>query len=53
MSELEDKELPQEEGSKDYVENGKNRLIVKCKFCGSKILDKKAATYITQEVMST
>lgn len=52
MSELEKKELPQEEDSKDYVEDGKNKLIVKCKFCGSKILDKKVAKHITQEVMS-
>lgn len=52
MSELENKELLQEEGSKDYVEDGKNKFIVKCKFCGSKILDKKVAKYITQEVTS-
>lgn len=52
MSDLENKELPKEEGSKDYVEDGKNKLIVKCKFCGSKILDKKVAKYITQEVIS-
>lgn len=52
MSELENKELPQEEELKDYVENGKNKLIVKCKFCGSKILDKKVAKHIKQEVIS-
>lgn len=52
MSELENNELPQEEGSKDCVEDGKNKLIVKCKFCGSKILDKQTAEYVTQEVLS-
>lgn len=51
MSELENKELLQQEESKDYVEDGKNKLIVKCKFCGSKMLDKKVAEYITQEVI--
>ncbi|CAG5054931.1 unnamed protein product [Parnassius apollo] len=40
---------PAEMSQKDYVEDGQNKLIIKCKFCGSKILDKKSAKYITQE----
>ncbi|GBP20905.1 Guanine nucleotide exchange factor MSS4 homolog [Eumeta japonica] len=34
----------------EYVEDGKNKLVVRCKFCGSKILDKKAAKYISKEM---
>lgn len=49
MSEVENKVVPVESEEKDYVEDGKNKLIVKCKFCGSKILDKKSAKYITLE----
>uniref|UniRef100_A0A1E1WAU3 Guanine nucleotide exchange factor MSS4 homolog n=1 Tax=Pectinophora gossypiella TaxID=13191 RepID=A0A1E1WAU3_PECGO len=49
MSEPENQEISVEEGSKVYVEDGKNKLVVKCKFCGSKMLDKKSAKYITQE----
>ncbi|XP_023934341.1 guanine nucleotide exchange factor MSS4 homolog [Bicyclus anynana] len=33
----------------DLVENGLNKLVVKCKYCGSKILDKKLGKYILQE----
>jgi hypothetical protein len=50
MSEVENKETPVEDAPKDYVEDGKNKLIVKCKFCGSKILEKKTARYVAQEV---
>lgn len=51
MSEVENKEVSVESEQKDYVEDGKNKLVVKCKFCGSKILDKKSAKYITLEVI--
>ncbi|XP_047540243.1 guanine nucleotide exchange factor MSS4 homolog [Vanessa atalanta] len=37
------------EDANKYVENGTNKLIVKCKFCGSKILDKKSGKYMKQE----
>ncbi|XP_034825996.1 guanine nucleotide exchange factor MSS4 homolog [Maniola hyperantus] len=30
-------------------EDGFNKLVVKCKYCGSKILDKKSGKYIAQE----
>lgn len=50
MSEVENNETPVENEEKDYVEDGKNKFIVKCKFCGSRILDKKSAKYITIEV---
>lgn len=36
--------------SNEYVENGTNKLIVKCKFCGSKMLDKKSGKFVKQEV---
>ncbi|CAH0596879.1 unnamed protein product [Chrysodeixis includens] len=49
MSEVEHKETPVENEEKEYVEDGKNKFIVKCKFCGSRILDKKSAKYITLE----
>lgn len=39
--------------SNEYVEDGANKMIVKCKFCGSKMLDKKAAKYIIDEVIIT
>lgn len=52
MSELENKEVTQDKDPKDYVEDGKNKLIVKCKYCGSKMLDKKSANYITDEVFA-
>ncbi|XP_013194389.2 guanine nucleotide exchange factor MSS4 homolog [Amyelois transitella] len=48
MSETEASSAVSEDTTK-YVEEGKNKLIVKCKFCGSKILEKKTATYISQE----
>lgn len=32
-----------------YVEDGKNRLKVECKFCKSKILEIKAANFVIQE----
>lgn len=35
----------------EYVEDGSNKLLVKCKFCGSKILEKKAGKFVTQEVI--
>uniref|UniRef100_A0A2A4K5D2 Uncharacterized protein n=1 Tax=Heliothis virescens TaxID=7102 RepID=A0A2A4K5D2_HELVI len=46
MSEVENSEVAVENEQKDYIEDGKNKLNVKCKFCGSKILDKKSAKYI-------
>ncbi|KAJ8709998.1 hypothetical protein PYW07_009364 [Mythimna separata] len=49
MSEVENADVPVANEEKDYVEDGKNKLIVKCKFCGSKMLDKKSAKYITLE----
>lgn len=52
MSEVENKEITQEDATKDYVEDGKNKLLVKCKFCGSKILEKKTARYVAMEVNS-
>lgn len=51
MSETENKELAKGEGSNEFVEDGRNKLIVKCKYCGSKMLDKKSADYIIQEVL--
>ncbi|CAB3244879.1 unnamed protein product [Arctia plantaginis] len=47
MSEIEHKEPPVANELKDYIEDGKNKMIVKCKFCGSKMLDKNSATFIT------
>lgn len=35
----------------EYVEDGTNKLLVKCKFCGSKILDRKAGKFVAQEVL--
>ncbi|KAJ2940904.1 hypothetical protein O0L34_g10165 [Tuta absoluta] len=49
MSEAESQANCEGEGSKDYVEDGKNKCVVKCKFCGSKMLEKKCADYVTQE----
>ncbi|XP_050356249.1 guanine nucleotide exchange factor MSS4 homolog [Nymphalis io] len=37
------------EDSNQYVENGTNKLNVKCKFCGSKILDKNSGKYMKLE----
>lgn len=51
MSEVENAEVAVANEQKDYVEDGKNKLVVKCKFCGSKILDKKSAKYIILEVL--
>ncbi|XP_041972526.1 guanine nucleotide exchange factor MSS4 homolog [Aricia agestis] len=34
----------------DLVENNSNKYVLKCKFCASKILDKKSAKYVVQEV---
>ncbi|XP_050673033.1 guanine nucleotide exchange factor MSS4 homolog isoform X1 [Leptidea sinapis] len=34
---------------KELIENGTNKLEVKCKFCGSKMLDKNSGKYITQQ----
>lgn len=53
MSESENQEFTLKEGTNDYVEDGKNKLVVKCKFCGSKILDMKCGKYIVQEVSIT
>lgn len=50
MSEVENNETPVENEPKDYVEDGKNKMLVKCKYCGSKILDKKSADYMILEV---
>ncbi|KPJ20747.1 PREDICTED: guanine nucleotide exchange factor MSS4 homolog [Papilio xuthus] len=49
MSESENVEKSVEFPETDYVEDGQNKLIIKCKYCTSKILDKKSAKYITQE----
>lgn len=50
MSEVENNEVPAANEVKDYIEDGKNKMIVKCKFCGSKILDKNSAAFITLQV---
>lgn len=50
MSEPETVEKNSEKLSNEYVEDGTNKLVVKCKFCGSRILDKKLGAYINQEV---
>lgn len=52
MSESDTKEIKEEktENEHEHVEDGRNKRTVKCKFCGSKILDKKAANFVTQEV---
>lgn len=39
-----------ENTSEKFVEDGKNKMIIKCKYCGSKILEKKAGTFLVQEV---
>ncbi|KAG6449634.1 hypothetical protein O3G_MSEX006159 [Manduca sexta] len=49
MSEVENKEGPAEEEQKDYVQDGRNKYVVKCKFCGSKMLDKKSGKYMEAE----
>ncbi|KAL0861722.1 hypothetical protein ABMA27_009201 [Loxostege sticticalis] len=49
MSEVVNKDTVPDEAQKDYVEDGKNKLLVKCKFCGSKILEKKTAKYVAIE----
>ncbi|CAH2097881.1 unnamed protein product [Euphydryas editha] len=49
MSDSESVEKNGIEVSNEYVENGTNKLIVKCKFCGSKMLDKKSGTFVKQE----
>lgn len=50
MSESDVFDKNSENTSNEFVENGTNKLVVKCKFCGSKILDKKFGVYIEQEV---
>lgn len=50
MSEVVNKDTVPDAAQKDYVEDGKNKLLVKCKFCGSKILEKKTAKYVALEV---
>lgn len=50
MSDADSKDTPAEAGAAEYVEDGKNKMIVKCKFCDSKILERKTASYLTQEV---
>lgn len=54
MSETEKngKTLSADMKEKDFVEDGKNKLVIKCKFCGSKILEKKSGTYTIQEASS-
>ncbi|XP_068625153.1 guanine nucleotide exchange factor MSS4 homolog [Battus philenor] len=49
MSESENVDKITESSESDYVEDGQNKLIIKCKFCGSKILEKKSAKYVKQE----
>ncbi|CAF4873894.1 unnamed protein product [Pieris macdunnoughi] len=34
----------------EYVEDGSNKLLVKCKFCGSKILERKSGKFVTKEI---
>lgn len=52
MSETEAKETANGlvETPNEYVENGKNKFVACCKFCGSKILDKQVGQYIVLEV---
>lgn len=52
MSESDNIDKNSEKLSNEYVENGTNKLVVKCKFCGSRILDKKFGVYVNQEVIS-
>ncbi|KAM3958196.1 RAB interacting factor STRAT [Aphomia sociella] len=49
MSDTENNSTTPEGEQKDYVEDGKNKMTVKCQFCGSKILEKKTAKYIAQK----
>ncbi|XP_047520138.1 guanine nucleotide exchange factor MSS4 homolog [Pieris napi] len=34
----------------EYVEDGSNKLLVKCKFCGSKILERNSGKFVTKEI---
>ncbi|CAH3945496.1 unnamed protein product [Pieris brassicae] len=34
----------------EYVEDGSNKLLVKCKFCGSKILERKSGKFVRKEI---
>lgn len=50
MSDTEIVQSKSEEASSEFVEDGSNKLVVKCKFCGSKILEKKTGKFVVQEV---
>ncbi|CAG9570609.1 unnamed protein product [Danaus chrysippus] len=50
MSDTEIVQNKSEEASNDFVEDGSNKLVVKCKFCGSKILEKKTGKFVVQEM---
>ncbi|CAK1543393.1 unnamed protein product [Leptosia nina] len=39
-----------QKNNSEFVEDGTNKLIVKCKYCGSKILDRKAGKFVTDEI---
>ncbi|XP_072948101.1 guanine nucleotide exchange factor MSS4 homolog [Epargyreus clarus] len=50
MSEANNSSKSQDDLAKQFVEDGTNKLVVKCKFCGSKILDKNSGKYVSQEI---
>ncbi|XP_045505171.1 guanine nucleotide exchange factor MSS4 homolog [Colias croceus] len=41
--------IDNKEPHNELVEDGTNKLLVRCKFCGSKILDRKSGKYLKQE----
>ncbi|CAG4939632.1 unnamed protein product [Colias eurytheme] len=41
--------IDNKEAQNELVEDGTNKLLVRCKFCGSKILDRKSGKYMKQE----
>ncbi|KAL4717505.1 hypothetical protein ACJJTC_000654 [Scirpophaga incertulas] len=49
MSEPEVNTNEEKKGTSDFVEDGKNKMVIKCKYCLSKILEKKTAVYVEQE----
>ncbi|XP_038218453.1 guanine nucleotide exchange factor MSS4 homolog [Zerene cesonia] len=49
MSEPNALDLGNSETQNELVEDGTNKLLVRCKFCGSKILDRKSGKYMKQE----
>ncbi|XP_045488483.1 guanine nucleotide exchange factor MSS4 homolog [Pieris rapae] len=34
----------------EYVEDESNKLLIKCKFCGSKILERKSGKFVIKEI---